>query len=150
VFNESLTEFHEFYGWDGPELGFELRKTLISEECKELLEELDAENPDIRKVYKELADLIYVCYGLDVHIGGHLDQAFKAVHESNMTKLWDCERCEGAGYFDFDGNADPNAPELCTVCHGSKKAAKRREDGKILKPPTYEPPKLEFIPEETP
>ena len=38
---------------------------------------------------KELADLLYVVYGTGVSLGLDLDEAFKRVHESNMSKLVD-------------------------------------------------------------
>ena len=38
---------------------------------------------------KELADLLYVVYGAGVSLGLDLDEAFKRVHESNMSKLVD-------------------------------------------------------------
>ena len=38
---------------------------------------------------KELADLLYVVYGAGVSLGLDLDEAFKRVHKSNMSKLVD-------------------------------------------------------------
>jgi predicted HAD superfamily Cof-like phosphohydrolase len=56
-----------------------------------------------------LADLLYVTFGAGVTLGIDLDPVLAEVHRSNMTKLWP------------DG----------TVHY--------REDGKVLKPPTYSP-----------
>jgi len=36
-----------------------------------------------------LADLLYVIYGYAVTFGWDLDEAFRRVHESNMSKLGD-------------------------------------------------------------
>ena len=64
------------------------------------------------EVLKELCDLVYVCVGFAVTYGWSFDTAFNRVHQSNMSKL------------DADGN-----PAY-------------REDGKVVKPKGYKPPKL--------
>ena len=97
---EALIEFHQAFGhpvskhklWeDTDELrGFlELRKTLIREETEELCEALDER--DEENVIKEAADLLYVTVGTLVGLVGYapVEVAFKAVHESNMSKLVD-------------------------------------------------------------
>jgi NTP pyrophosphatase (non-canonical NTP hydrolase) len=142
----ALVEFHDFYGYDDESQGFELRKTLLKEEFKELIEELEAEKPDLQKIYKELADLLYVSYGLDVHIGGYLDEVAAEVHRSNMTKLWPCEACDGVGEEPYGPVPRIAIARPCKECNGTGKIVKRREDGKILKPPTYEKPDLSFLP----
>ena len=92
------------------------QRTLIVEEFKEFL---DAENQLLKdfKVnsadcLKELADLVYVCFRYAENLGWDLDEALDRVHQSNMTKLGE------------DGNPI------------------RREDGKVLKGPNYQPPTL--------
>ena len=92
------------------------QRTLIVEEFKEFL---DAENQLLRDFtinaadcLKELADLVYVCYQYAENLGWDLDEALYRVHLSNMTKLGE------------DGKPI------------------RREDGKVLKGPNYQPPTL--------
>ena len=92
------------------------QRTLIVEEFKEFL---DAENQLLKdfKVnsadcLKELADLVYVCFQYAENLGWDLDAALDRVHQSNMTKLGE------------DGQPI------------------RREDGKVLKGPNYQPPNL--------
>lgn len=146
---DAVREFHEFFDLpvrDGfteltpEELTFRL--TLITEEFIEVMEAfgrpvevfrvLDAgggaelgTTPDYINGYKELADLKYVIDGMDLHLGQRLDDVFHEVHRSNMSKLWACEcGCEFAN---------------CPLCAGAGEYVKRREDGKILKPPTYSP-----------
>ena len=92
------------------------QRTLIVEEFKEFL---DAENQLLKdfKVnaadcLKELADLVYVCFQYAENLGWDLDEALDRVHESNMTKL------------------------------GADGQPIRREDGKVLKGPNYQPPNL--------
>lgn len=148
---ELLAQFHEFFGFDDPTGSPRLRLTLINEEHEELVDELRAAwtvgmDYDKRKVYKEAADLLYVLYGLDVHLGGYLDRALEEVHKSNMTKLWVCDLCNGSGcgllpYPD----ADKDSCQCCSQCEGRGHVVKKREDGKILKPPTYKEPDLSFI-----
>jgi predicted HAD superfamily Cof-like phosphohydrolase len=93
-----------------------MQRTLIVEEFKEFL---DAENQLIMGLtinaadcLKELADLVYVCYQYAENLKWDLDEALNRVHQSNMSKL--------------DENGQPI----------------RRGDGKILKGPNYQEPKL--------
>lgn len=142
----NVQEFHAFFNGiirtaptriTGKEL--ELRKNLIREEYEELMEALDGD--DLRQVYKEAADLLYVLYGLDAHIGGRLDDVFAEVHRANMDKLWDCDKCDGTGLDESYG---------CSKCEAVGKVAVYREDGKVLKPDDYEKADLSFIPEDAP
>ena len=84
-----------------------LRFDLNAEEFKELV---TAETP--AEIMKEACDLVYVILGMFVEFGWDFDEAFKRVHESNMSKL--------------DEEGKPI----------------RREDGKILKGPNYQAPDL--------
>lgn len=119
---KQVTEFHETYNLpvgtvkisDNPKYitkedaeRIQLRYKLNAEEFKELVR---AENCE--QVMKESCDLIYVILGSFVEFGWDFDEAFKRVHESNMSKL------------DEEGN-----PIV-------------REDGKILKGPNYKEPDL--------
>lgn len=105
------------------------RKRLIQEETAEVSEALDdywkwtfysnngytvQDTVDrIRQhLAKELADLLYVVYGTAEEFNISIEEVFKRVHESNMSKVWD------------DGTVHYN------------------EFGKVLKPPTYSPPDL--------
>ena len=96
-----------------------MQRTLIVEEFKEFL---DAENQLIMGLrvnaadcLKELADLVYVCYQYAENLGWDLDEALNRVHLSNMSKLGE------------DGQPI------------------RREDGKVLKGPNYQPPYLKDL-----
>jgi len=62
----------------------DFRFTLIREEFYEVVDETEPHNR-----LKELADLLYVIYGYAVTFGWDLDEAFRRVHESNMSKLGD-------------------------------------------------------------
>jgi hypothetical protein len=79
-----------------------LRYSLVLEEFNEFTDAHSKEN-----LLKELADLVYVVYGYAATYGLNLDEAFRRVHESNMSKL--------------DDNGEPV----------------RRADGKVLKGPNY-------------
>lgn len=85
-----------------------MRYKLICEEFDEFCSEGDSKENTL----KELADLVYVCYGYAATFGWDLDEAVKRVHESNMSKL------------DEDGKPI------------------YREDGKVLKGPNYKKPDL--------
>lgn len=96
----ALTEFHQAFGHpvgehkitedtDKLRAFLELRKTLIREETEELCEALDLR--DEENIIKEAADLLYVTVGTLVGLVGYapVEEAFQAVHESNMSKLVD-------------------------------------------------------------
>lgn len=89
-----------------------LRRSLVEEEAKEVLEAIDAN--DVEDIAKELADLVYIAYGTAITYGIPLDKVLREVHRSNMTKVVDGE-------------------------------VLRREDGKILKPESYEPADVESV-----
>lgn len=63
-----------------------LRGNLIAEEMTELSEELFKFPANKAAITKEIADNIYVMIGLAVSFGLPLEEVFKRVHESNMTK----------------------------------------------------------------
>jgi len=83
------------------------RLLLIREEIEELSTATEAE-----EVLKELADVVYTAYGKAAAHGWDLDEAFRRVHASNMSKLDD---------------------------HGNPIY---RDDGKVCKGPNYSPPDL--------
>lgn len=89
------------------------RLSLIMSEAGELSDE--ARKKYLRGIAKELGDLLYVTYGWGVEAGLDLDRIFKAVHESNMSKVWP------------DG-----------IVH-------KDEGGKVLKPETYKEADLSFL-----
>ena len=95
----------------------EMRNQLIEEEQYEIYDELSQPSEDIDKaaLTKELADLLYVTYGFAVTFGLPIDEVFERVHRSNMSKLGD----DGKPIY--------------------------REDGKVLKGPNYQPPKLDDL-----
>ena len=95
-----------------------LQQQLISEEYHEFLEAhseacVYIQNTRAREhALKELADLAYVCYQYAAAAGWDLDEALTRVHKSNLSKL--------------DENLRPI----------------KREDGKVIKGPNYQPPSL--------
>lgn len=113
---EMLKQFHETYlakrnrKWsEEPELE-ELASKLIAEEVTEFMHE---SGDNQAALLKELADLVYVCYGYADRFDWDLDEAFRRVHLSNMSKL---DPVTGKPIF--------------------------REDGKILKGSAYKEPNL--------
>ena len=129
-----MEEFHRAFGHpvnvpeyiteeDDREINIELiklRSKLHSEECKELNDQLwdDYSSHKISpNLLKEGADLLYVVLGtfVSLGLGNQLIEAFKRVHESNMSKLGE------DGYPVY------------------------RDDGKVLKGPNYKPPVLDDL-----
>jgi len=100
-----------------PEFPDENERVLRRKLLKEEVEEyFDGEDKDdIENVAKELADIIYIVCGTAASYGIPLDRVFNEVHRSNLSKL----------------NADGSVS--------------RREDGKILKGPNYNPPDIKSV-----
>ena len=90
-----------------------LRLDLIEEELEELQYAIDNQNMVVTA--DALTDLLYVVYGAGHAFGIDLDDCFKEVHQSNLSKL---------------------GPDFRPI---------KREDGKVLKPDTYFPPDLKTV-----
>jgi NTP pyrophosphatase (non-canonical NTP hydrolase) len=111
---EMVREFHNKFcpdmnNGDWSEDVMQTRFRLIQEEFDEVV---NAWNDEIHEGYeedvvKELIDLLYVTFGTLAYLGADADEAFRRVHESNMSKLGE------------DGKPI------------------RRADGKVLKGPNY-------------
>ena len=86
-FVEKVAEFHEIFvcgigdGDFGDMKDFILRSNLIKEECQEFHVAVNEEN-----ALKELCDIVYVAVGTAVKFGWDIEEAFKRVHASNMSK----------------------------------------------------------------
>lgn len=117
---EMVREFHKAFGSemaDHPQEVSEAEAALRIHLMEEELREVITAiaYEDIVSLAKEFADLLYVVYGAASAYGVDMEPVFKAVHKSNMTKM----------------------PEDGMV--------KYREDRKIIKPATYEPPDIKSI-----
>lgn len=91
---ESVREFHSKFEVDYCPYPLiphqnrgELRKSLINEEAAELSKAIDEE--DLVGIADGIADLIYVAIGTahEYGLGEILDDIFREVHRSNMSKL---------------------------------------------------------------
>lgn len=105
---EKVQQFHKAFKIETPEKftildddQLKLRWRLIDEEIEELYDAIDSGNK--YEIAKEMADVLYVVYGMADFYGIDIDEVFAEVHRSNMSKL------------DSDGNPI------------------YREDGKVLK-----------------
>ena len=114
-------------GWEDLE-GIKLGLKLIEEETEEFREAVenlfentecgegeDVLNDNREDLAKELTDILYVCYWTAAKIGIDVNEAFRRVHASNMSKL------------------GPDGEPV------------KREDGKVLKGPGYHAPDLSDI-----
>lgn len=119
---EMVREFHEAFGLvirDTPDAaaveGHEVELRTALQ--SEEMEELRRAmwEGDLTEVADALADLIYVLYGTALHYGIDLDAVVREVHRSNMTKL------------------------------GPDGQPTYRDDGKVLKPDTFEPPNIDAV-----
>ena len=89
---ESVKKFMETFGQEIKEKAIFpdnkitlLRYNLIKEELEELKEAI--KNKDLKEVADALTDILYVTYGAGHAFGINLDECFKEVQKSNMSKL---------------------------------------------------------------
>lgn len=134
---KSVAEFHRAFGLmvrQEPTIGTEeersLRLALIEEELGEL--ELACAEGDLVEMADALGDLIYVVQGAALVFGIDLDFVMAEVHRSNMTKLWSGEETEV-----YVGD---EVAEFRYV--GDNRYVAYRQDGKVLKPPSFEEPQI--------
>lgn len=98
-----------------------LYEELIREEFAELTKafsgytDISVDVPPAEEL-KELADLVYVCFGYAISMGWNLDEAIRIVHENNMGRM---KQPDGT--------------------------IKLREDGKVIKNPNYPKPNLSHL-----
>jgi predicted HAD superfamily Cof-like phosphohydrolase len=99
MYNDVLAFHHKFNAHIGakpkvpPLEVVELRRTLIDEECEEVIDALASEN--LAEIAKELADLIVVTLGTAVAYGIDLNPVWDLVHKSNMAKTGGGNRNDG-------------------------------------------------------
>ena len=116
LLSNQAIEFRQAYGIQNSLSQRETQRSLIVEEFEEFKAadtQMILMHPQDREAcLKELADLVYVCAQYAENMNWDLEQALRRVHKSNMSKLGE------------DGKPI------------------KREDGKVLKGPNYQPPDL--------
>ncbi|NBW14275.1 MAG: hypothetical protein EBR82_40385 [Caulobacteraceae bacterium] len=106
-----------------------LRYRLIDEEAQELNEATDKV-----EYLDAVGDLLYVVYGAALAAGfspHQVDAAFCEIHRSNMSKCWS------------DDEIDSIPADCRSTRVGDNRHIVRRNDGKIVKSPSYSPARLE-------
>jgi predicted HAD superfamily Cof-like phosphohydrolase len=106
-----------------------LRYRLIDEEAQELSEATNA-----KEYLDAVGDLLYVVYGAALAAGfspHQVDAAFCEIHRSNMSKCWSDDEIDCIP-------ADSRSHRV-----GENRHIVRRNDGKIVKSPSYSPARLE-------
>ena len=113
-----------------------LRIELIREELKELTDALNERNAV--ETLDALCDLQYVLSGAILAHGFSkvFDAAFREVHRSNLSKIWDASDMECYLY------ENPSGAKLSFSQSDTDGYIARRADGKIAKSPSYSPAQL--------
>lgn len=108
-----------------------LRFRLIDEEAQEL-----RDATSLVQYLDAIVDLLYVVQGAALvagFSGQQVEDAFAEVHRSNMSKLWSADEIDCI-------------PADCrAVLVDSNRYIVRRNDGKVIKSPTYSPANLQAI-----
>lgn len=125
-----------------------LRMDLIREEVKELEEAV--EEKDILETVDALGDILYVVYGMGVSIGVDLDEAFRLIHDSNMSKLCKSEEeaVQTVEWYqkEFDeGRLAYDSPAWRLSDDGQYWVVYNKSTGKILKSINYHPVDLKPV-----
>ncbi len=125
-----------------------LRMDLIREEVRELEEAV--KEKDMLETVDALGDILYVVYGMGVSIGVDLDEAFRLIHDSNMSKL--CKSEEEAVQTvewhqkEFDeGRLAYDSPAWRLSDDGQYWVVYNKSTGKILKSINYHPVDLKPV-----
>ena len=151
---KKVGEFHELFEhpkydklnetiFDNPKL-VDLRYKLIKEEFDELKEAMDSKN--LVGIADALSDILYVVYGAGHVYGINLDDTFKEVHDSNMTKACTSleQAIESVEYIK-ETQERYKDPAYKLSKDGKYYIIYDRETGKILKNKYYHEARLEFI-----
>ncbi len=115
---DQAQEFRHYFGVENSCDNCDMQLTLIKEEFQEFVEAHDLMDLSVKgetEALKELVDLVYVAFQYAENMEWDLIEAYRRVHQSNMSKL------------------------------GEDMQPIRREDGKILKGPNYAPPDLDDL-----
>lgn len=121
-----------------------LRMGLIREEVRELEE--GVAKKDYVETIDALADILYVVYGMGVSIGCDMDEAFRLVHESNMSKLCtDEEEAKATVQWYLDNDTPYDSPAYRKSQNGKYWVVYNQSTGKILKSINYKPVDLKPV-----
>lgn len=103
-----------------------------------ILNEIDALSleVDLPKFIDGLGDLNYVVEGAFQAFGVNSEIVGSVIHRANMTKSSPCANCGGYGVTQILG-------EGCRNCRGTGRIVKKRADGKVEKPSSFQPPDIE-------
>ena len=113
------------------------RLSLIEEEVEELKESI--KNKDFKESIDALTDILYVVYGAYTAFGINADEAFKLVHDSNMSKLCNSEQeaIETVEFYKRDGRYD--SPTYRLSPDRNYYVVYNQSTSKILKSINYKP-----------
>jgi predicted HAD superfamily Cof-like phosphohydrolase len=112
----------------------EFAMKLIREEMKEL--EQAVQQKDYIETVDALADILYVVYGMGARIGMNMDQAFKLVHDNNMSKLCSSEEeaIESVKYYESNkGSLGYDSPRYRLAEDGKHWVVYNESTKKVLK-----------------
>ena len=117
-----------------------LRMNLIREEMRELEDAVKQKN--MTECVDALGDILYVVYGMGVSFGVNMDEAFRLIHESNMSKLCisEEEAINTVKWYEneFKENRQPyDSPGYRKSTDGKYWVVYNKSSGKILKSINY-------------
>ncbi len=147
-----IKQFHHLFNLDVREVPYlscfqnqklmKLRLALIDEEVQELHDAV--EQSDFIEVIDAGADLLYVVYGMFSALGVDANEAFRLVHESNMTKLCNSEQ-EAIDTVEWYKEKRPEFEAAYERHVNGKWRVFDKKSGKVLKNKYYKPVDLKGL-----
>ncbi len=163
---EQVTEFHKAFGVPVNETAqlidrerMLLRAKLIMEETSETIAAMgmsewqDTESkmqvsdfcgtPNLVEIADGLMDLLYVTVGACIEFGIDVEKGFNCVHKSNMSKMWTKNEVDEENYGAQDCDVTQIGKHPFGIDYnGTRCFVVKRNDGKIVKSPSYSPADL--------
>jgi len=89
--------------------------------------------PDLDEMVDALADIKYVQEGAACALGVDMEPVDDEVHSSNMSKMWTKDEL------------DQMPPDTVVLAVGVNQFVVRRNDGKVVKSPSFRPPDIQRV-----
>jgi predicted HAD superfamily Cof-like phosphohydrolase len=149
---DKIKEFHRLFNLDNRESPYhecfdneklmKLRLALIDEEVQELHDSVNQR--DFVETIDALTDIMYVTLGAFTSLGVDANEAFRLVHESNMTKLCNSEQ-EAKDTVEWYKERRPEFDATYELHENGKWRVFDKKSGKVLKNKYYKPVDLKEV-----
>lgn len=116
----------------------------VSDDGEGVVLDPDSKGFNIAEIADGLTDLLYVTFGAMIELGLDAEKCFDEVHRSNMTKLWSHVEADEAQELGTNPS-ELSFHECPQKCVARQFYVAKRQDGKIIKSPSYSPADLSSV-----